>query len=789
MHASAVPLLTVIVPVRSSCDRHDVARRLSFILLDTERPSSVEVLVVDDGSSPAEASSLRTLCGRNQFAYHYVDARLSLFSIGRARNAGVQRARSEFVMFMDVDLMPYPGFFQAVLDELEIQRCRDYAERFLMFGVIYLTRSGTEEYLAAPGRLRRGRFIQYLLEDDKTRIEKFSTGTSVTVWNRGHFLATGGNDPEFAGWGFEDLEYTCRAIRRAKRFPLPEDFARDYRGFHTITEYRGWKSTYRLFGDMTFQKGIVLFHAWHPIDGAGDYGSGKQRNRELFERKLVAFKERGEEPAPLPMPERGRSLLFRTNPWVYNRWIAPWLGEVVVVDEEMLSPERCIEFVRTRNIDRVVFHNPYASGRMHAIYDTVRRNGIAFLVCERGALPGSVFFDPRGFNGESESYAAERWRRPLADDEEDAIAGYVQRLRGGEESLEDQPRRVGASALRKKLGLELPNTKLIFVPLQRPSDTVITHLCGEVGSYDAFLAMVRRLAFTLPPEWVIVAKRHPLEVQSPELPGVLFADDVHVHDLIEASDALLLINSGVGVLGLAWEKPVLYAGRAIYAHPELARAVTTHDDVLAALETFRPSRDAIRQFLHYLVFEFYSFARFTTRQVPWKDGSRMTATTAIDYLVARLPECPEIRMEWRTQPEIPNSSILFDRYRHAMSAPRVQASVPAPTGPVTAAAGAKPAPSSAPKVVPGPAMKPTPSAGVRPAPSASSNAPGRPTNGHASVSDGRASMNGSAKTRSGTPAPIAKLRKLQRDPVRFLLDSRIALLRVVGESLAARSPD
>lgn len=728
--------LTVILPVRWSAERSDVPERLAFIQHDDRLPRDVRFLVVDDGSEAALGQRLRAACEELGFLYHRIESTCSTFSIGRARNVGVQQAGTRYVMFQDIDLMPYPGFYQDVLNEIVVQGLDQFSERFLMFGVIYLTEEASAEYLATPPALRRSQFTQHLFNADRTRVEKFSTGTSVTVWSRDYFLGSGGNDPDFEGWGYEDLEFMCRAIRREKRFPLPHEFSLDYKSFQAITEYRGWKSIYRLYGDMTFQKGQVLFHAWHPVESKGSYAQAKDRNRKLFEKKLHAFATSGEEPSPLPMPERGRTVMFRSNPWVYNRWVAPYFGEITIVEEDMFDVETFAAFVQERGIDRIVFHNPYVNETMLSIYRWAKATGKDYLVCERGALPGSVFFDALGFNGESGSYAPSRWRRKLSGEEDAAISNYIRDAKMGVESLEEQPDRIGPRALRKKLKLS-PTSKILFVPLQRPSDTVIQYLIGPVGSYDNFISTVRRLVHTLPPDWSIVVKRHPLETVSPELPGVVFADDAHVNDLIEMSEAVFLINSGVGLAGMMFEKPVLHAGQAFYGHEGLARQASTHEEVLEALKSFAPDRDAIKQFLHYLVFEFYSFAHFTTHRVAWADGALMTATKSIDYLTLRLPGKTAWHMEGRQRAAVGQDSVLFDRYR-------------GPDG----------------SVLPVPAKSSTPAANRAPASAAHPSALAE-------------------TSRAGArPSPLLrKLKKLQHNPVMFLRDSQFSVLRSIGQSI------
>lgn len=661
---SSKPTLTVIVPIRWSGDRHDALQRLKFLTHDLTMPETIEILVVDDGSPFSWAKEIESSCALLNFRYLRIDSELQTFSIGRARNLGAMHAKNSHIMFQDADLLPYPGFYSDVLTEMIVQKLDRYAERFLMFGVIYLTRNATQEYLDTDPALRKNQFIQYLLENDKTRIEKFSTGTSVTVWSRQYFLATGGNDPDFNGWGYEDLEYACRAIRRAKVFAIPEEFFLDFKNFQTISDYKGWKSVYRLFGDMTFKKGIVLFHAWHPIDQNGTYSKAKEKNRRLFEKKLEIFRNDGSEPTPLAMIEQGKTLIFRNNPWVNNRWIAPFLGEIVYVDEKQISSDCLIQYIKDQEVTRVLFHNPYATDKMVEFYSLVRASGISYLVCERGALPGSVFFDPNGFNGESSSYEEKYWNFPLEERQLGELCEYVRCYKANNYFLEDQSDSIGPAALRKKLDIAI-GKKVLFVPLQRPSDTVIKYLAEPINGYDGFISLLREFLNSLPPHWVVVVKRHPLELESPELPGAIFCDDGNVNDLIELSDSIFLINSGVGLLGLMYEKRVFYCGTAFYGHPKLSKQVSCLRDLNNGLNCFLPDVNYIRRFVYYLVFNFYSFAKFTTRRVDWHDGTFMTATTAIEYAQVRFPGQAHVFYERRENIDIPNGSILYDRYRNS----------------------------------------------------------------------------------------------------------------------------
>jgi len=750
--------LTVAIPVRWANERGDILERLAFPMMERSLPGEVEILIVDDGSPTDLGRRLRSACEKHGYLYHRLATEHLPFSIGRARNAAAQCGVSPYLMFQDVDLMPYPGFYGDVLRECEVAGLNESADNFLMIGVIYLTEQATADFKNTPPDLRRQKFIHCLLEDDKAAIEKFSTGTSVTVWRRDYFLATGGNDMDFNGWGYEDLEYACRAIRRRKKFALPSEFALDYRNFQSIVEYKGWKSIYRLFGDMTFQKGIVMFHAWHPVESNSRYMAAKKRNRQIFDAKFAAFRDHGLEPDPLPILGSGRSLVLRNNPWVTNRWAAPFLGELVHIDEDHLPPDTFIDFLASAKFTRVVFHNPYANERVQALYEQVRKQNFPYIVVERGALPDSVFFDARGFNADSESYHERHWNHPVTEKERVSTLQYIQSAIVDDDSLEEQPDRLGANNLRKKL--KIPRGKKALVAfLQRPTDTVIQNFMGALGSYENFIRLLSRLPYAMPPDWVLLVKQHPLETEKIKIPGALTVDDYNTKDLLELGDAMIAVNSGVGVLGIIFGKRVLYCGEAFYGTEGLARQVVDEEEVNAALRGFTPDVEKSLRFINYLVNKFYSFGKFTTRRVKWHDGSLMTATTDIDFYKLRIPGHPEMKRAIRDSVEVASTSILFDRYRlpnneldRGLAPPAKEVKEP-PKASARAPGAALP-PKIPDQIREKPAQRQEPAVGkllAKPAPTP------RKKNGF-----------------------LKKLRKLSESPVMFFRDSRFHTLRLIG---------
>ena len=127
--------LTVVIPVRFTHDRNDMLERLSYVGEDHLLPKEVSVLVIDDGSPRRMGEEIRRHCQELDYSYARIDSEYHPFSIARARNAGASLARSDYVMFQDVDLIPYDGFYNAILKEIKVQgldRSRHQRDEFTM---------------------------------------------------------------------------------------------------------------------------------------------------------------------------------------------------------------------------------------------------------------------------------------------------------------------------------------------------------------------------------------------------------------------------------------------------------------------------------------------------------------------------------------------------------------------------------------------------------------------------------------------------------------------------------
>jgi len=668
VHSTSGPKrLTVIIPLRVDETNSFRLSRLGFSLMDPTARHHVDVMVADDGSPDYFARQIADHCA--EYGYHYERLETSHLSVSmsRARNRGAQAASTPFIFFMDCDLIPPVGFFRKLLDEIQVLRLDACAEDMIMVPVSYLTDAATEDYLTNGGQDRHGEFLEHTINRNTSVIEKFSSGTSACVYNRLYYLARGGYVEDFTGWGYEDLEFNLRIARLTRKFPLPIDYILDDKSFDAQYIYRGWKALYRLFGDRSMLKGLMLFHAWHPVDQASAYQGTREENRRRFGQLIVDFAKNGTEPEPLPDPSHGRSLVLKKCPFTFDRILRPMLGETISPDVSTLPSDAHLrDWLISRKIDRIVFQNPYGSDEVRRIYDWARKESFPFLVCERGALPDTILFDPTGFLADSSMFDARHWDHDLSYAEECALDAYIQQetLQGSVTLEKQSGPRLKPSEIRERFGL-LSSDEVVLVCLQRPGDTATRFFPGPLGTYADFVWAVEQLSRELPPNVRLLFKVHPLEDHVPDIQGINVSA-LHINDLLAVANKLLVYTSGTGLLAMIWNRPIVIGGNAFYENEKLTSKAETIEQLRELVcKPLTPNRIAFRRFLHYLRFRYYSVGTFKTRDVRMPDGSKMTATTEIQFSAVRNFGHADLLFASRSTADDSWQSMLFDRFMGA----------------------------------------------------------------------------------------------------------------------------
>ncbi len=303
------------------------------------------------------------------------------------------------------------------------------------------------------------------------------------------------------------------------------------------------------------------------------------------------------------------------------------------LNENEVNIQKILAFLKVNQIDLVVIQNPFQNEKRLTIYNYLKSNKVNLLISDRGALPNSWFFDSNGFNAESSSYDSKYWDKPLSKEKEKRVLEYINKELNSDKALEKQGKKVGKENLRKKLKIP-KDKKILFVPLQRPSDTVIKYFSKNVQNMEHFLRNILEIQEKLKNDWIVLVKKHPLETQKLYEDKLFYVDDnTHFKDLIELCDSVVLVNSGVGLISMIYSKPVYYFGDVFYSSSSINKEVKSSNELINFLkdEVFKVDFEKVKRFISYLIDDFYSFGNFITEEKVMEDNTKRTITTKITF--------------------------------------------------------------------------------------------------------------------------------------------------------------
>jgi len=643
--------LSVIIPFYDEpCLKH-IRKRLVELCDELSGNPRIEVIVVE-----GIPRAMGTRCDTREWstgAIRHVEYTLEseTFSIGAARNIGAEYATGPVVAFCDVDLRLSPSGWQKLLDYSQAVGVGQFKKQYFCVPCLYLTEQGTADFFAAPPDARVVEFMLRWQNGDTRSVQLMAPCTSFIVVDRLHFLAHGGYSSNFIGHGFEDFELHHRLVHDMGGFVKPENYYHDY-GDWFLPEYKGFRALFSLIGRGALDKNIVAVHLWHERPKQTRFYQAKSKNKERLDQAMRTVDDADVRPPPLVAHEsQSRRFMFFGDQDSRSaktlRDVFPLVGKPVFTSEDDIvdnsgafDARRFERWLRTNGVDRVLFPNPYRTAVRQGAYRWCREREFPYLVFERGALVDSWFFDPGGFNADSPSYGREKWDRRLTELEERRVQKYIDWYVAGNETLERQGNRVGVDALARTL--LIAGRKVLFVPLQRPSDTVTVHMPGLAGTFSVFLSFIDRCAERLHEEgWVVLCKRHPFETSAPVLRWAQYVEpDTNIVDLVQLADAVALMNSGVGLYAMMMAKPCYIFADAFYGFKgvnEIVSSLDVEHFCASIRKGLAVDECAVHRFIHYLRFEFYSFGRASYNMWQDTDGAMRKAAKLIDFTEIRIP--------------------------------------------------------------------------------------------------------------------------------------------------------
>ncbi|WP_069383569.1 glycosyltransferase [Halomonas caseinilytica] len=274
---------SIIVPLRAQAVEQREILRLHR-LLETI-PAGFEVIIVDDGSEPTVRRYIRNIVEQRRLQGQvvcgvYLRTRHRRFSLARARNRGARAARSPVVIFHDVDFLALTKVYQRLLIHIREVELATRPEHFFCVPVAFLTEEGTEHFLTHFEASEEAWCFRKRHNHPHERMNFLVQGSSCIVTNRDDLLAMGGHDEGFKGHGAEDFELLHRLSCQFPIAPRPPEYTRNM-GSGPITEYRGFRAYFALYGEECRQQGCTLVHLWHPKRTEKGYYRHKQNFKRL----------------------------------------------------------------------------------------------------------------------------------------------------------------------------------------------------------------------------------------------------------------------------------------------------------------------------------------------------------------------------------------------------------------------------------------------------------------------------------------------------------------------------
>lgn len=663
--------LSVIFPVRVSNNRQYILGNIERILSLNSTSSKIEYLLIDSGSTSFFSRKIKSLCDSYNTKYVYQDTRSQTFSIGRARDYGAQLATGECVIFLDVDLVFDKDFYNKILEEIECREMQKNISEYFCIPCFYIDEDFSKEFISDNdlGSSVKYRNLRNNYDNgDNKGIQSFAPATSLLVINRWHLLSIGGHRKEFSGHGSEDFDLAHRLATYARKYHRTYNYYVDKKDYSSV-EYEGFRAYFSMAGYSVYNNNLFAVHIWHPRP-KDKYQVSTHKNKELLQNFMKEFDGGRSKIDPLEdLSKKENTLIFgvrKDTAWLSIRQLIPLLGRVDYISEMKVEIDEIESLIESRGITRFLFWNPYGNDKRLSIYRWAKENNFPFYVFERGALPDSWFID-EGFNADSKSYSYDKWSRELNEEDIIDTEEYINSVIQSGSTLEKNDNFRGDVITKEEFDVKhrVGGRKILFIALQRPSDSVIKYFSGSANGFEGFIETVNDVVEKLNPhEWFIVVKKHPLEAGFPssmkQVDNMLLVDkEYHIHDLISIANKIFLINSGVGLLAMLFRKPVIHMGEAFYSHPTINIHASDSQAVIKALESkFQVNEDDIVKFIYYLKNHFYSFARAKYRNRIEKDGSSRSILENLEFYQIRGVNKDTVDVQYRSHP-IPMISKIY----------------------------------------------------------------------------------------------------------------------------------
>lgn len=539
-----------------------------------------EILIIDFGSQPEFAEQIESISLTNGYRYHHVPD-YDTYSPAAAHNRGFELAETKFVFFCDADFFSFRDVFGSLAAAATDLQMRDIVDIAINFPAYHLDERDSSAFLSASSNTERSSRLQRIAfranftqfnGDDNFFVAPYS---NVFLINREMFSMSGGYDERFRGHGSEDFEYLIRLNLHTGHLPVPDDVRKDAYGpmkphFFSHKPYLGFRRMLELASFPTANLGFKTFHLWHPRERSADWYANNDWKRDRFNEALNTYIENHHALLSVDFLNRNSRiacLCKHHDQWGYFTPLRIAGHEIVpFFDDSAETTAAVTRGLVDGDFDGIAIFNPYMKSHTR-LYETIllaRQKNKKVIVIERGALPATIYYDT-DVSYASPSYSEDAFlAEEFSAEEIDSAAEYVVELRSGDQTLEAMDSYQATS--ERRLALSELSGKICFIPLQLEDDMAVTMFVKGEQRYPEFVASLATLIDSNP-DVTFIVKPHPLSKTDPlsPKPNLIIAErQDNIHYLLDVADVVLCYNSGVGLLGILHEKPVITLGNAFY---------------------------------------------------------------------------------------------------------------------------------------------------------------------------------------------------------------------------------
>ncbi|EAK2970750.1 glycosyltransferase, partial [Campylobacter jejuni] len=622
-----MPLLSVVIPFGLSKERSYIEERVLQKAKFFQSDENMEFIFVEGYSSLK--NNLKQIIENSGHIYLKDDDQKDYFSQGKCRNLGAIYANSKVIMFLDVDCYISLLFLEKILNLIKIKNISQNINEILVLPVIYLNQEGSKYIYYQKQNLWDDIIKDDLISGKRKFISFFSLVSSSIIVNKYKFLELGGNNEEFIGHSYEDFDFLARLLHSVAKFEkIPKAICYDEKSWN-LNNFKGFRAWFSLLGyEMSFH-GIYIYHFYHEEPNQNNYMSYRHRNRKIFYKNLANLKNYQIKPLINKNVLKNNILLLCSREKLILNSLHDalvYLGNVISKNEnyffedEKFNQDKFLDFLKQNNINKILFPNPYGNEKRLKIYKFAKSENINFICFDRGPLPDSWFFDTNGFNYDSNSYDEENWNKVLSESQILECKEYIHSTINGNNFLEKQGKR-NFNYLKDKFFVK--NKKIVFIPLQVESDTVIKYFTYKPFDWNGFLDIINDIALKLRQTHIFLVKKHPLglKIAKSKYKNLNFIpNNTNIIDAISFCDVVVTLNSGVGLYAMIMNKPCINCANAFYSFQGLNFQAHNSDELLRFLVSdLKINYDKVLSFIWYLKNNFYSFGK-SYYQKKFKNG-------------------------------------------------------------------------------------------------------------------------------------------------------------------------